>query len=270
MLLSDGLMEFLLAVDPLYVLSGFFVGVLVGMTGIGGGSLMTPILILLFGVHPATAVGTDLLFASLTKTAGVAVHGAARNIDWRLVLLLAGGSVPATIASVLILSTLDIHASRGSHTLTLALAVVLIFTSLFLFGAEKVRERYSIWIGKLDPHVGVLLTVALGAFMGVLVSFTSVGAGAIGVTMLVLLYPKMPFARIVGSDIAHAVPLTLVAGMGHWLLGSTDWPLLFTLLLGSLPGIVCGSYLAKHAPDAMGRKILALVLLTVGIKLLVS
>jgi uncharacterized protein len=270
MLLSDGHMAYLSAVDPLYVLSAFLVGVLVGMTGIGGGSLMTPILILLFGVHPATAVGTDLLFASLTKTVGVAVHGAARNIDWRLVLLLASGSVPATIASLLMLSTLDIHAAKGGHTLTLVLAVVLMLTSLFLFGAERIRARYARWIGKLAPHVRTLLTVALGVVVGVLVSFTSVGAGAIGVTMLVLLYPNMPFARIVGSDIAHAVPLTLAAGIGHWLLGSTDWPLLFTLLVGSLPGIVCGSYLAKHAPEAMGRKILALVLLAVGIKLLVS
>jgi uncharacterized membrane protein YfcA len=263
-------MEFQFAVHPLYVLSGFFVGVLVGMTGIGGGSLMTPILILLFGVHPATAVGTDLLFASLTKSVGVAVHGAARNIDWRLVLLLASGSVPATIASVLLLSTLNIHAAPGSSALTLVLAVVLMLTAMFLFGAERIRERYSAWIGKLGRRAGVLLTIALGAFMGFLVSFTSIGAGAIGVTMLVLLYPKMPFARIVGSDIAHAVPLTLVAGLGHWLLGSTDWPLLFTLLLGSLPGIVCGSYLAKHAPDALGRRILAVVLLAVGIKLFVS
>jgi uncharacterized protein len=263
-------MEFLLAIDPLYVLSGFFVGVLVGMTGIGGGSLMTPILILLFGVHPATAVGTDLLFASLTKTVGVVVHGAARNIDWRLVLFLAIGSVPATIASVFVLSTLDIHASRGSHALTVALAAVLVLTSVFLFLAENIRERYSIWVSKLDARISLLLTVVLGAVMGVLVSFTSVGAGAIGVTMLVLLYPKMPFARIVGSDIAHAVPLTLVAGMGHWLLGSTNWPLLFTLLLGSMPGIIAGSYLARHAPDAIGRKILALVLLAVGIKLFVS
>jgi uncharacterized protein len=263
-------MELLSAVHPLYVLSGFFVGVLVGMTGIGGGSLMTPILILLFGVHPATAVGTDLLFASMTKSVGVAVHGAARNIDWRLVLLLASGSVPATIASVVVLSTLDIHAAKGSHTLTLVLAVVLILTSVFLFGAERIRARYSIWIGKLGRQAGASLTVALGALMGVLVSFTSVGAGAVGVTMLVLLYPNMPFARIVGSDIAHAVPLTLVAGMGHWMLGSTDWPLLFTLLLGSLPGIACGSYLAKHAPDAIGRKILGLVLLAVGVKLLVG
>lgn len=215
-------------------------------------------------------MGTDLLFASVTKTAGVAVHGAARNIDWRLVLLLASGSVPATIASVFILSTLDIHASKGSHTLTLALAVVLVFTSVFLFLAENIRERYSLWVSKLDPRIGLLLTAVLGVVMGVLVSFTSVGAGAIGVTMLVLLYPKMPFARIVGFDIAHAVPLTLVAGTGHWLLGSIDWPLLFTLLLGSLPGIVCGSYLAKYAPDATGRKILALVLLAVGIKLFVS
>jgi uncharacterized protein len=267
MLSCDGLMQFLMAVDPLYVLSGFFVGVLVGMTGIGGGSLMTPILILLFGVHPATAVGTDLLFASLTKVVGVVVHGAARNIDWRLVILLAFGSVPATIASVFVLSTLDIHASTGSRTLTLSLAVVLVLTSLFLFCAGKIRERL---VSKLDRQTGLLLTPVLGALMAVLVSFTSVGAGAIGVTMLVLLYPKMPFARIVGSDIAHAVPLTFVAGMGHWFLGSIDWPLLLTLLLGSLPGIIAGSYLAKHAPDATGRKVLALVLLAVGIKLLVS
>src|ERR1700716_3482056 len=120
----------MLMIDPLYVVSGFGVGLLVGMTGVGGGSLMTPILILLFGVHPATAVGTDLLFASLTKTAGVVVHGAARNIDWRLVLRLQAGSVQATIATAFIPSTLDIHAAGGSHALALTLAVVLVFTSL--------------------------------------------------------------------------------------------------------------------------------------------
>jgi uncharacterized protein len=263
-------MEILSTSALLYVLSGFFVGALVGMTGVGGGSLMTPILILLFGVHPATAVGTDLLFACLTKTAGVVVHGAARNIDWRLVTLLAGGSVPATIATLALLSHLDIHARAGSHTLTLALAAVLILTSVFLFCAENIRQRYATWVGNLDHRVRLVLTVALGAFMGITVSLTSVGAGAIGVTMLVLLYPGMLFTRIVGSDIAHAVPLTFAAGMGHWLLGSTDWPLLFTLLLGSLPGIVCGSHIANRAPDAAGRKLLAVVLLAVGIKLAIG
>jgi uncharacterized protein len=153
--------------------------------------------------------------------------------------------------------------------ITLLLASVLLLTSAFLFFAHHARTRYAKRVGSLDPRRIALATIVLGAVMGVLVSTTSVGAGAIGVTVLLLLYPQLPAARIVGSDIAHAVPLTLVAGAGHWYLGSVDWGLLGTLLIGSIPGIVVGSYLAGVAPDGAIRIALALVLIAVAIKLIV-
>jgi uncharacterized membrane protein YfcA len=255
-------------IDPLYVLSGFCVGALVGMTGVGGGSLMTPLLILVFGIHPSTAVGTDLLFAASTKTLGTAVHGAARTVDWALVGLLAVGSVPATIVTLVVLSQFDLHGATAQHFVTLTLGIVLFITALFLLAGGTLRERYAERLGNLDARSVRLLTVLLGVSMGVLVTSTSVGAGAIGVTVLLLLHPKMPVARIVGSDIAHAVPLTLLAGVGHWILGSIDWKLLTTLLMGSLPGIVLGSYLAGRATDTVVRTTLAAVLIVVGVRLM--
>jgi uncharacterized membrane protein YfcA len=255
-------------IDPLYVLSGFCVGLLVGMTGVGGGSLMTPLLILLFGVHPATAVGTDLLFAASTKTVGTLVHGVARTVDWTIVALLAIGSVPATIVTLLVLSRFDLQGAAAQHAVALTLGSVLLITAVFLLAGKTVRERYAASLGNLDPRSVRLFTILLGVAMGVLVTATSVGAGAIGVTVLLLLHPKMPVARIVGSDIAHAVPLTLLAGLGHWFLGLINWSLLATLLIGSLPGIVVGSYLAGRAPDVVVRVALAVVLIIVGVRLL--
>ncbi len=261
-------MHNLTGIDPLYVLSGFCVGVLVGMTGIGGGSLMTPLLILLFGIHPAAAVGTDLLFAASTKTVGTLVHGAARTIDWRLVGLLAVGSVPATVATLIVLSAFDLRGVMAQHIITLTLGFVLLLTAMFLVAAKSVRARCADRMSKLDRRTVCRLTILLGVVMGVLVSATSVGAGAIGVSVLLLLHPKMQVARIVGSDIAHAVPLTLVAGIGHWFLGSIQWSLLGTLLIGSLPGIVAGSYLAGRVPDGAMRIALALVLVLVAVRLI--
>ena len=253
--------------DGLYAASGLLVGLLVGLTGVGGGSLMTPLLVLLFGVHPATAVGTDLLFAASTKTVGTLVHGAGRNIEWRIVGLLVAGSVPATALTLLLLSLLGLSGGESRRLITLALGAVLLVTSAFLLLGGRLRLRYAERIGALDPRIVSGLTVLLGFAMGVLVTTTSVGAGAIGVTVLLLLFPKLPAARIVGSDIAHAVPLTLVAGAGHWWLGSVDWTLLGPLLFGSLPGIVIGSRLAGRIPDGAVRIALALVLIVVGIRL---
>lgn len=255
-------------VDPLYVSSGFGVGLLIGLTGVGGGSLMTPLLILLFGVHPTTAVGTDLLFAASTKIVGTAVHASARTIDWALVALLAAGSVPATAATLLLLSRIDLKGDTAQHAVAVILGVVLLVTALFLIVGKAIRGCYEERLLNLDPRTSRRLTIALGVVMGVLVTLTSVGAGAIGVTVLLLLHPKMPPGRVVGSDIAHAVPLTLLAGAGHWLLGSIDWSLLGTLLLGSVPGIVVGSYLATRARDAVVRIALASVLTIVGVRLL--
>ena len=250
--------------DPLFSMSGFAVGALVGMTGVGGGSLMTPLLILLFGIHPATAVGTDLLYASATKTVGTAVHGVSRTVDWLVVGRLAMGSVPMTAVTLLLLSQLGTETGAANTLITSVLALALFATATVLLFRRRIIARYSYQLANISPATTRLMTIGMGALLGVLVSISSVGAGAIGVTALILLYPHLPMARVVGSDIAHAVPLTLVAGMGHWVLGLTDLGLLGSLLVGSIPGIIIGSYAAPRIPDAALRYILAGTLLLVG------
>ncbi len=251
-----------------FVASGLGVGLLVGMTGVGGGSLMTPLLILLFGIHPATAVGTDLLFAASTKTGGSLVHGFSRNITWRVVARLTAGSVPATALTLLILSKLPIATESTAALINSVLGVALLLTGLSVLFRRLIIERYSARLSRLSPRRRSALTVLTGFILGVLVSISSVGAGALGVTALILLYPEQPIVRIVGSDIAHAVPLTLLAGFGHWLIGSIDFPLLGSLLLGSIPGVMIGSFGAGRVPDAVLRPIFAATLLLVGSKLL--
>jgi len=255
------------ALQPAYSMAAFAVGILVGMTGVGGGSLMTPILILLFGIHPATAVGTDLLHAAVTKTAGSVVHGRNRTIEWRLVRRLAAGSIPATVVTIAALSAIDINGPLARDLIDAVLAVALTVTAMTLVFRNRLVARYSRRFDALaDRHIAAI-TVAVGAAIGVVVSISSVGAGAIGVTALVLLYPKLPAARVVGSDIAHAVPLTLVAGVGHWFLGSIDFTIFASLILGSVPGILLGSYAALRVPERALRVVLAVTLLVVASKL---
>jgi uncharacterized protein len=251
----------------LYTISGFCVGLLVGLTGVGGGSLMTPLLILLFGIHPATAVGTDLLYAAVTKSAGSVVHGLNRTVDWRVVRRLATGSIPTTIVTIAALGYFDIRGEGVRQLIGAVLAFALLLTALTLLFRQQIAARYAPRIGALPPNRIATLTVTVGAVLGVLVSISSVGAGAIGVTALVLLYPKLPTVRIVGSDIVHAVPLTLVAGIGHWLLGSIDWQVFTALIFGSIPGILLGSYAAARFPETALRVVLAVTLLAVAAKL---
>jgi uncharacterized membrane protein YfcA len=261
-------MDLLLAINPLYSASGFAVGLLVGMTGVGGGSLMTPLLILLFSIHPATAVGTDLLYAGLTKMGGTVVHGINRTIEWRVVKRLALGSVPATAVTLAVLSRMDLAGPAAHEIITTVLGLALFVTSATLVFRPQILARFQPRTSVLEKPHTKNLTILTGAVLGVLVSISSVGAGAIGVTILILLYPRLPTSRIVGSDIAHAVPLTLIAGSGHWLLGSIDWPLLLSLLVGSLPGIVVGSLMSVRVPDAVLRYVLAVTLFVVGARLL--
>ena len=258
----------MIGIEPLYVVSGFAVGALVGMTGVGGGSLMTPLLILLFGIHPATAVGTDLLYAAATKTGGSLVHGFNRSIAWCVVGLLAMGSVPMTALTLFLLSRIALDAAVASTAINTVLGVALLLTAASLIFRNRILARYGAPMRALSPRRRAAFTVAVGAMLGVLVSLSSVGAGAIGVTALLLLYSELPTVRIVGTDIAHAVPLTLCAGLGHWMMGSIDVHLLGSLLLGSLPGIVIGSLAANRVPDAVLRPILAATLLVVGSRLL--
>jgi uncharacterized membrane protein YfcA len=240
------------------------------MTGVGGGSLMTPLLVLLFGFHPATAVGTDLLYASVTKTVGTAVHNTRKTVDWKIVVSLACGSVPSAIASVYVMSRVGTLEAHAAGVLNVLLGATLLLTSVSIF----FRPWIVRWAGPRFDHAGARRisgwTVLLGFVLGILVSVTSVGAGALGTTALLILYPTLPVARIAGSDIAHAVPLTLIAGIGHWLLGSVNFGLMGALLLGSIPGIILGSLFATKMSDIILRPVLAVTLLVVAVRMLVG
>jgi uncharacterized membrane protein YfcA len=254
-------------IDPIYVVSGFGVGLLVGMTGVGGGSLMTPILIMLFGVHPATAVGTDLLYAAATKAGGGIVHGWERTIHWPAVIRLASGSIPASLLTLLVLWQLDLPAEAARSLVNSVLCFALLLTATSLIFRKLVIDKLRARMARHSDAAIARATVLVGVSLGVLVSISSVGAGAVGVTALLLLYPQLPMSRIVGSDIAHAVPLTLIAGMGHWALGAIDWQLMGVLLIGSLPGIAIGSYCAVRVPETALRLLLAAILIVVAGKL---
>ena len=253
--------------DLLHGVAGLLVGFLVGLTGVGGGSLMTPILVLLFGIAPGTAVGTDLLFASITKTAGSAVHGKRETVDWHIMRRLALGSVPAAMVTLFLISDFGKLSKDSSHFILTCLGGMLIVTSiatLFQKQLAVMAKQHE----RLDDAQAFIPTVMLGALLGVAVSITSVGAGAIGVTVLLMLYPALRVAKIVGTDIAHAVPLTMVAGFGHWIIGDVDFGLLASLLVGSLPGAIIGSMLSTRSPDHVLRPALAAVLMVSGVRLL--
>ena len=251
-----------------YSIAGMLVGILVGLTGVGGGSLMTPLLVLVFNFHPATAVGTDLLYASATKTVGTAVHGWRGTVDWKVVRRLMLGSMPATILTLLALSAAARSSKDTAPILSVILGGVLILTAVAMFFRTRIVNSFAPSATTVSEGRIAVLTVVLGVVLGVMVSLTSVGAGALGMTALLILYPRAPINRLVGSDIAHAVPLTLVAGMGHWWLGSVDFSLLVSLLAGSIPGIVVGSLVATRVSDKVLIPILAAVLMLVGVRLL--
>ena len=253
--------------DPIAVASGYAVGVVVGLTGVGGGSLMTPLLMGAFGLAPAVAIGTDLWFAGLTKAGGAVTHHRLGHVDARVTALMLAGSVPATLATVAAMHVAG--TARGwSGALTTALGLALLGTALAVAyrGAwQALGLRLERW---LRAERRDRLTVAAGALLGVLVSLSSIGAGAIGATLLLLLYPRMETPRIVGTDIAHAVPLTLVAGVGHATLGHVEWALLGALLVGSLPGIWLGARLTRWLPERLVRGVLCVSLVGAGVKVL--
>jgi len=249
-----------------YIVAGFVVGMLVGLTGVGGGSLMTPILVLFFHIKPALAVGTDLLYASVTKSAGILAHGKLGNIEWKIVRHLAYGSVPASILTTLNLKHMDIASDAAVNSIKFWLGIALLVTSLSVLFRNQLRtfsKTEHLINAKWTPY----LTVILGIILGFLVTLTSVGAGALGVTALLIIYPNRSINTIIGSDIAHAVPLTLVAGLGHASIGTVDYGLLGTLLLGSVPGIWVGSHLSSKVAEHWVRIALAMILIFVGLKL---
>jgi uncharacterized protein len=258
-------MHYLLStIHPLYSLSGLIVGLLVGFTGVGGGSLMTPVLVMLFGIHPVTAVGTDLLYSGLTKISGAMVHSFNGAVDWRITRRLASGSAPAAALTLLALSHFGQDSNAVSQVISTLLGFALILTAMTLAFRKWLLAKVAATLDTMNERQIGRVTVALGVALGVLVSISSVGAGAIGGTVLMMLYPRLPTVRIVGSDIAHAVPLTLIAGAGHWFIGSVDWSLLVSLLVGSVPGIAIGSHLASRVPDKVLRPLLAGTLAFVG------
>jgi uncharacterized membrane protein YfcA len=253
-----------------YIFSGLLVGFLVGITGVGGGSLMTPLLVFLFGFKAVVAVGTDLLFAAITKSGGVLVHhGNHKSVEWPIVRRLASGSLPASIATLYVLNHFAKVGKDITQTITFTLGVALILTALALIyrsrlqkkGASELREIH----GRFQRIQGPA-TVLTGIVLGVLVTMSSVGAGALGTVALLFLYPKLPTLKVVGTDLAHAIPLTAVAGFGHWQLGNVDFGLLGSLLVGSLPGIWVGSHISAKIPERYLRPILAAILMLVGFK----
>src|SRR3954470_19132127 len=201
-------MSVLAAIDPRFMLSGLLVGLLVGQTGVGGGSLMTPLLVLFFGIHPATAVGTDLLYASATKSVGTMVHGINHTVDWRITGRLATGSIPATLVTLLVVSQFGLASEGSGRMISLLLGLLLLLTAASLVFRQRFLRLVGPALDRISSRQAARLTVIAGAVLGVLVTISSVGAGAMGVTVLLALYPKVPIPRIVGSDIAHAVPLT--------------------------------------------------------------
>ncbi len=256
-----------------FPIAGFVVGAAVGMTGVGGGSLMTPLLILLFGFAPSAAVGTDLLYAAGTKAFGTWLHGRQQTVDWRVVSLMATGSIPAALLTVAVLHQIGMTPGV-QQVMMLVLAGAMIITSVLTF----VRARLVHWLMNRavlqnGGHARLVryrpaITVAGGVALGMLVTLSSVGAGVLGTTMLLVLYPNTRAVRIVGTDIAHAVPLTLVAGLGHLALGTTDLGVLFLLLIGSLPGIYLGTRLGRRLPDRALRPIIAVFLVLIAISMI--
>ena len=262
-----------MAFDGLTAAAGVLVGLVVGVTGVGGGALMTPMLVLLFGVAPHTAIGTDLVYASITKMAGLLVHHQHGTVDWQVVRRLAFGSLPAAALTLLWL-TVGAARQRPDGAVTTALAVALLVTALGMLLKERLHglgRAFHVAEPSRFKHLQPALTVAAGVVLGGLVTWTSIGAGALGTVMLVYLYPlRMTAGRLVGTDLAHAIPLALIAGLGHLAMGNVDGRLLVNLLAGSIPGVVAGAFISARAPLTVIRYAIAVTLTAVAIRLLAS
>lgn len=258
-----------------YTLSGFLVGILVGITGVGGGSLMTPLLVFLFQFNPAVAVGTDLLFASITKVMGTLVHhNKHQSVDWTIVRQLAYGSLPAAGLTIGLLRYFHQNSKDFSGIISHTLGVALILTSIAVLIRAYLQRRApplesESTVGRFGTRQ-LPVTILTGFILGVLVTLSSVGAGALGTVALFYLYPRIPTVKIVGTDLAHAIPLTAIAGLGHLSMGNVNFILLGSLLLGSVPGIWIGSHFSAKIPEKILRPVLATVLLLIGLKFVLS
>jgi len=253
--------------DGLYTIAGLIVGILVGMTGVGGGALMTPLLVLGFGVPALIAVGTDLLFASITKIVGTISHGWHGSVQWPIVGLLALGSIPVSFITLQYLSDFQTEAELLEKIIRGILSFVLLLTAFLLLFRQKLLEYINTSFIENHQSFRRIATVLAGGGLGFIVTISSIGAGALGIVILALLYPKLKTNCIIGTDIAHAVPLTAIAGIGHFQLGNVDTSLLFYLLLGSIPGVIIGSQLCARLPEKVVRYTLASILIGVGVKL---
>ncbi len=253
--------------DWIAVVSGFGVGAIVGITGVGGGSLMTPLLLSVFRLSPAVAIGTDLWFAALTKVSGSVAHARHGHVRWDITARLLAGSIPASLATVALMHLTGI--TKGwAAALSFSLGIALLLTAMVV-AFKKSWLALGLKLEQFIPDSRKpALTIAAGAILGVLVSLSSIGAGAIGATLILLIYPRLEARYIVGSDIAHAVPLTLVAGIGHATLGHVDWALLVPLVIGSVPGIWLGAQLTRRLPDGAVRALLCASLLMAGWKVI--
>ncbi|MGR9073367.1 MAG: sulfite exporter TauE/SafE family protein [Gammaproteobacteria bacterium] len=260
--------------DFLHISAGAIVGLIIGLTGVGGGSLMTPILVLGFGFAPTVAVGTDLLYAALTKSSGVFFHHKNRTIDWKIVFLLGLGSIPSSIVTIQCLDKIRSLGFDYNHVVMSTLSIMLILTSFIVI----LKNRLLLYAHSRHPDNLILslvrqfrsqITWLCGIVLGVVVTISSVGAGAIGAAILFLMYPKKKSVEIVGTDLAHAVPLTAVAGVGHFHFGTVDMGLLGGLLLGGIPCIYLGSLIGKKLPDSVLRPLIAMILFILGIKILI-
>lgn len=252
----------------MYILAGAGVGFAVGITGVGGGSLMTPLL-LLFGFPAHIAVGTDLLYAAITKSGGVLAHKNKGTIHWKIVFTLGIGSITASLLTIFLLKHFFTSPEDYTKILTSSLGAMLIATALVLIFRRQIQQAHDtgseVTPSFINRHKAGL-TLTMGFFLGIFVTLSSVGAGAFGAALLMVLYPRIPSIQVIGTDLAHAVPLTLVAGIGHLALGHVDFALLAALITGSLPAIYLGTKLAIRIPDQVLQPILACTLLGLGIK----
>jgi len=266
-----------------FILAGVLVGFCVGVTGVGGGSLMTPILISLFRIEPHIAIGTDLLYAAISKFCGSFVHAKKMNIVWPIVIWLAVGSIPASFATHWVL---DNYLSQSTHykaVLTMVLGFMLTITGLSILFRTQIENLFNkyrkqelpdmtqdlekVKLQAKDKRVAIII---MGIILGIFVTLSSVGAGAFGIMALVVMFPNLPMIRIIGSDVVHAVLLTLFAGLGHMSSGNVDFMLLMWLLVGSIPAIIVGTLLSSRMPEKLIRKILGITLFALGVNFMIN
>jgi len=266
-----------------FILAGVLVGFCVGVTGVGGGSLMTPILISLFRIEPHIAIGTDLLYAAISKFCGSFVHAKKMNIVWPIVIWLAVGSIPASFATHWVLENYLSQSTHYKAVLTMVLGFMLTITGLSILFRTQIENLFNkyrkqelpdmtqdldkVKLQAKDKRVAIII---MGIILGIFVTLSSVGAGAFGIMALVVMFPNLPMIRIIGSDVVHAVLLTLVAGLGHMSSGNVDFMLLMWLLVGSIPAIIVGTLLSSRMPEKLIRKILGITLFALGVNFMIN